>query len=62
MLAAGAFVGFVYERAGLAGILAIDGATYLLSAVFLLLTPQWILSAARLSASRRVPESCGHEQ
>ncbi len=34
MLAAGALVGFVYERAGLAGILAIDGATYLLSALF----------------------------
>jgi MFS family permease len=34
MLAAGALVGLVYERAGLAGILAIDGATYLLSALF----------------------------
>ncbi len=34
MLAAGALVGFVYERAGLSGILAIDGATYVLSAVF----------------------------
>jgi len=33
MLAAGAVVGFVYERAGLAGILGIDGATYVLSAV-----------------------------
>jgi MFS transporter, DHA3 family, macrolide efflux protein len=33
MLAAGALVGFVYERTGLAGILAIDGATYVLSAL-----------------------------
>jgi MFS transporter, DHA3 family, macrolide efflux protein len=33
MLAAGGLVGFVYERTGLAGILAIDGATYVLSAL-----------------------------
>ena len=33
MLAAGGLVGLVYERAGLPGILAIDGATYVLSAV-----------------------------
>ena len=32
-LAAGGLVGLVYERAGLAGILAIDGATYVLSAL-----------------------------
>lgn len=31
MLLAGAFVGFVYDRAGIAGILAIDGATYFVS-------------------------------
>jgi len=36
MLAAGALVGFVYERAGLAGILAIDGTTYMVSALCLL--------------------------
>jgi MFS family permease len=36
MTAAGALVGFFYERAGLAGILAIDGTTYLLSALCLL--------------------------
>jgi MFS family permease len=36
MLTAGAFVGFVYERAGIAGILGIDGVTYLLSAFCLL--------------------------
>jgi DHA3 family macrolide efflux protein-like MFS transporter len=35
MMAAGAFVGFIYERAGLAGILGIDGTTYLLSALCL---------------------------
>jgi DHA3 family macrolide efflux protein-like MFS transporter len=34
MLAAGALVGFVYEREGLAGILAIDGLTYVASALF----------------------------
>ena len=37
MLAAGGLVGFVYERTGLAGILAIDGATYVLSALCLYL-------------------------
>jgi DHA3 family macrolide efflux protein-like MFS transporter len=37
MTAAGALVGFIYGRAGLAGVLGIDGTTYLLSAVCLLL-------------------------
>lgn len=37
MLAAGGLVGVVYERTGLAGILAIDAATYVLSALFLYL-------------------------
>src|SRR5260370_19951754 len=37
MTAAGALVGFMYERAGLAGILGIDGTTYLISAICLLL-------------------------
>jgi len=32
MLLAGAFVGFIYDRAGIAGILAIDGLTYFVSA------------------------------
>ncbi|MGB7438492.1 MAG: MFS transporter [Candidatus Acidiferrum sp.] len=32
MLLAGAFVGFIYDRAGLAGILCIDGLTYFVSA------------------------------
>lgn len=35
MMTAGAVVGFVYERAGLPGILAIDGATYIISALCL---------------------------
>jgi MFS family permease len=37
MATAGALVGFIYVRAGLAGILGIDGTTYLVSAVFLLM-------------------------
>jgi len=37
MTAAGALVGFMYERAGLAGILGIDGTTYLISAICLFL-------------------------
>ena len=36
LMAAGALVGFVYERAGLGGILGIDGTTYLVSALCLL--------------------------
>ena len=36
MMTAGAVVGFVYERAGLAGILGIDGTTYLIAALCLL--------------------------
>jgi len=35
MMAAGALVGFIYERAGLGGILSIDAATYLLSGLCL---------------------------
>ena len=37
MTAAGALVGFTYEHSGLAGILGIDGTTYLISAICLLL-------------------------
>jgi MFS family permease len=37
MMSAGALVGFLYERAGIAGILAIDGATYFASALCLVL-------------------------
>ncbi len=36
MMTAGAFVGFVYNRAGLAGILGIDGTTYFVAALCLL--------------------------
>lgn len=36
MAVAGALVGFIYERAGLAGILGIDGTTYVISAMCLL--------------------------
>jgi len=57
MTAAGALVGFTYERAGLAGILAIDGTTYVISALCLFLVrrgyhaPQeghkgWMLAAS----------------
>ena len=35
MTAAGALVGFIYERSGLAGILGIDGTTYLIAAICL---------------------------
>jgi DHA3 family macrolide efflux protein-like MFS transporter len=37
MMSAGALVGFVYDRAGLQGILGIDGTTYLISAMCLVL-------------------------
>ena len=37
MAVAGAMVGFIYEHTGLAGILGIDGTTYLISAICLLL-------------------------
>lgn len=37
MAAAGALVGFIYAHSGLAGILGIDGTTYLISAICLLL-------------------------
>jgi DHA3 family macrolide efflux protein-like MFS transporter len=57
MAAAGALVGFIYERAGLAGILGIDGTTYLISAICLLLlrqgyyAPREIQKAGLASAS-----------
>jgi len=52
MLAAGGVVGFVYERAGLAGILAIDGTTYVLSAVcFYLLRQGYLAPQASVSRS-----------
>jgi MFS family permease len=57
MTAAGALVGFIYERSGLAGILGIDGTTYLISAICLLLlrrgyyAPHEKLNARLVSAS-----------
>jgi MFS transporter, DHA3 family, macrolide efflux protein len=57
MTAAGALVGFTYEHSGLAGILGIDGTTYLISAICLLLLrrgyfpPQGIHNMRLLSAS-----------
>ena len=57
MTAAGALVGFIYERSGLAGILGIDGTTYLVSAICLLLlrrgyhAPHEALHTRLLSAS-----------
>src|SRR6202790_825164 len=57
MTAAGALVGFMYERAGLAGILGIDGTTYLISAICLLLlrhgyrAPRDVHDARLLSAA-----------
>lgn len=40
MAAAGALVGFIYEHSGLPGILGIDGTTYLISAICLLMLRQ----------------------
>ena len=57
MAAAGALVGFTYEHAGLGGILGIDGTTYLISAICLLLlrhgyyAPREIQTAGLVSAS-----------
>jgi DHA3 family macrolide efflux protein-like MFS transporter len=50
MLLAGALVGFIYERAGLAGILAIDGTTYVLSAGLFYLLRHGYLSPQRSTA------------
>jgi hypothetical protein len=44
MLFAGAFVGFVYDRAGIAGILGIDGLTYFVSAWCLFMVRQGYVS------------------
>src|SRR5207248_4419072 len=44
MLIAGAFVGFLYNTAGIAGILAIDGATYFVSAYCLYCVRQGYVS------------------
>ncbi len=44
MLIAGSFVGFLYDRAGIAGILTIDGATYFVSAYCLYRVRQGYIS------------------
>jgi MFS family permease len=54
MLVAGALVGFVYDRAGLAGILAIDGVTYALSAVCFYLLRRGYVSP-RMAAAAPLP-------
>jgi hypothetical protein len=57
MAGAGALVGFTYEHSGLAGILGIDGTTYMISAICLLLlrsgyyAPRAVRHAALLSES-----------
>jgi len=58
MLIAGAFVGFLYDRAGIAGILAIDGATYFVSAYCLYQVRRGYVSPrAHLKRSREFSES-----
>src|SRR5439155_21283681 len=44
MVIAGAFVGFLYNSVGIAGILAIDGATYFVSAYCLYQVPRGFVS------------------
>jgi DHA3 family macrolide efflux protein-like MFS transporter len=57
MTAAGALVGFIFERTGLAGVLGIDGTTYFLSALCLLFlregyhAPQGVHDARLVQAS-----------
>ena len=57
MTAAGALVGFIYERSGLAGILGIDGTTYLISAVCLLLLRQGYHAPHEAQSSRLLSAS-----
>ncbi len=45
MMTAGSLVGFIYDHAGLAGVLAIDGLTYLASALCLLLLRKGVVVA-----------------
>ena len=57
MMTAGSLVGFIYDRAGLAGVLAIDGLTYLASALCLLLLRRGVVlpHAGRETAGGEVP-------
>jgi MFS transporter len=57
MAAAGALVGFIYERAGLAGILGIDGTTYLISAICLLLLRHGYYAPREIQNTRLVSSS-----
>lgn len=53
MLMAGAFVGFIYDSIGIAGILAIDGATYVVSAFCLYQMRRGYVSPRRRHARAR---------
>src|SRR5216684_3992765 len=57
MTAAGALVGFTYEHYGLAGILGIDGTTYLISAICLLLLRQGYYAPREIQNIRLVSSS-----
>jgi MFS family permease len=57
MTAAGALVGFIYERAGLGGILGIDGTTYLISAICLLLLRRGYFAPHERHYARMTPAS-----
>ncbi|MBV9886688.1 MAG: MFS transporter, partial [Acidobacteria bacterium] len=57
MLMAGAFVGFIYDSIGIAGILAIDGATYVVSAFCLYQMRRGYVSPRPRYASVKTPAS-----
>jgi DHA3 family macrolide efflux protein-like MFS transporter len=57
MLIAGAFVGFTYDAAGIAGILAIDGATYFASAYCLYKVRRGYVSPRQLQKYREYSEA-----
>jgi MFS family permease len=57
MAAAGALVGLTYEHAGLAGILGIDGTTYLISAICLLMLRQGYYAPREIQNIRLVSSS-----
>jgi len=57
MAAAGALVGFIYEHTGLGGILGIDGTTYLISAICLLLLRHGYCAPREIQNNRLVSSS-----
>jgi MFS family permease len=57
MAAAGSLVGFIYERAGLGGILGIDGTTYLIAAICLLLLRHGYCAPREIKSNRLVSSS-----